>query len=134
MFPAFFMSFMSDHLFHTALANEIPVRKSRRHSRNQIHLQQQSLPSKLRQVDSQQSITLEKSDVTDLIEAAERTSPLKVNLLRAVCYIKFCCKRDREMKLRRIASSHFEKMLDVRNFIRTQMNVTLLISMLLTRE
>ena len=51
MFPAFFMSFMKENLFQTALANEIPVRKSRRNPRkNKIPLQQ-SLAPKLRQVD-----------------------------------------------------------------------------------
>ena len=69
-----------------------------------------------------------------IIDAARRTFPLKTTLMRTLCYFSCICRKDREMKLQQHALSRFEDVLDIRSFVKAHVNLTLLISLLLTKE
>ena len=59
---------------------------------------------------------------------------MKEAYLKSLCYTRYFCKKDSEMKLREKAAERFEDLLDIRSFIGVYTNLTLLLSMILTDE
>ena len=53
---------------------------------------------------------------------------------KSLCYFKFLCKKDKEIKLREKAAERIEDQLDIRSFSGVYTNLTLLLSVLLTDE
>ena len=78
--------------------------------------------------------TLDKNDLKSLAEAAKRTAPLIVPLSQTLSYCSCLRRRDHQMRLRMKAVNRFDEMLDVRAFVRTNINLSLLVSMIMTRE
>ena len=69
-----------------------------------------------------------------MIDSAKRTSTLQVSLFMVICYSKFCCRRNSKYRLLNKANNRYEDILDIRSFVKVHINLSLLISMLLTKQ
>ena len=59
---------------------------------------------------------------------------MKSAFCKSLCYFKFLCGKDKEIKLREKAAERIEDQLDIRSFSGVYTNLSLLLSVLLTDE
>ena len=80
-----------------------------------------------------QSKFVDESHIQNMIDSAKRTSTLQVSLFMVICYSKFCCGRNSKYRLLNKANNRYEDILDIRSFAKVHINLSLLISLLLTK-
>ena len=77
---------------------------------------------------------MSQADISYVFDQVRATISMKSAFCKSLCYFKFLCKKDKEIKLREKAAERIEDQLDIRSFSSVYTNLTLLLSVLLTDE
>ena len=83
---------------------------------------------------SQSLFELSKSDSESLAEESLRMKLKRNSWLRNLCFFKSICKEKRVMRLQKKAIEHFENQLDIRSIVKTRIDLSILLNLLLSKE
>ena len=73
---------------------------------------------------------LSKNDFKDLLSEITLSERIKMSFCRVLCFCKAFCGKKREQKVRKMVAERLEKQLDIRSFMSTNTNLSLLLSLL----
>ena len=121
--PMFLLSMYSGRMYSSSIQEEIPVRKSKQSKLG--HQDQNSVG---------ESAKLGSIDIGNIQTVASQRKILKVPFSETLFHFGLCCRKSREMRLRKKITQRFDETLDIRSFVSVQTNFATLIRLLLTKE
>ena len=132
MIPAFLMSFYTPKMFEASLLSEITVKKPKKQGKRSKNRRRDEPPLEERLVNGQG--ILNSDDVADLIHEMALVKKVMTGFWETLCHVKRCCGKNRRVKLREKTAEKYQEHLDIRSFMSVETNLTLLLSLLLTRQ
>ena len=126
LIPAILMSIYSQKMFSQELFGEIPVKSE----------SNTACREKMREKCSTNlsPFELEKSDCELLDDESKRIKRWKNSWFISLCFSKCICKRERGMLLQEKAIERFDQQLDIRSIVKTRIDLSILLSLLLSKE
>ena len=117
-------------MFTAAIATELPYHDSKMDLSAEEGENVRVLQNKI-----SSDLTLDTADLDVLSNSIRNTSKRqKTHFCKALCYMKFLCKKDKAMQALRGTSKVFEESLDIRRLVDDHFHLNLLLSLLLSSE
>ena len=124
--PAILMSIYSNKMYLMSLFALLPVKRV---GNSKIRDEMNDRCS-----DAQPTFQLTHVDTELLSEESKQMNLKKNSWCKNLCYTRFFCKRDRGVLLQEKAIEHFEDQLDIRSIVKTRIDLSILLSLLLSKE
>ena len=132
MIPAFLLSFYTPKMFEASLLSEMPVKKTKKKGRKNRGRRDDE-PRLGESLHSGQGI-LNPDNVISLIQEMALVNKVKTGFWETLCHVTRCCGKNRRVRLRKKSAARYQEHLDIRSFVSVETNLTLLLSLLLTRR
>ena len=126
LIPAILMSIYSRKMFLQELFGQLRMKSESNPASREKMLKKCSL--------NQTSFELAQSDCELLADESERVKRVKNSWFISLCFSQCICKRERGMQLQKVAIERFEKQLDIRSIVKTRVDLSILLSLLLSKE
>ena len=130
--PTSFMSYYSGQMFNASLQSEIPVKKQRKRQKEPQMNQQQTVKERI--LMGQSIEALQSADLREVYEEVKQTQPFHSSFFKALFYLKFCCKKDRQTRISEKVSERFDEHLDIRSFHSVHSNLAMTLKLIFNKE
>ena len=131
LIPAFFLSFYTPKMYEASLLSDMPIKKPKQGRRSQNRNDEPPLEERLQHGGQE---TLQDGDVISLIQEMALIKTVKTGFWETLCHVTMLCGKNRRVMLREKTAERVTNQLDILSIISVDTNLTLLISLLLTRQ
>ena len=127
---SFLMTSYSANLYESAIAGEL---KYQQREKNTSQKHRKTNFNHLRaKLERQSSFRLDKDDLNLVSEALSNVKNLKASFWRALCHIKLCCVKDKEIKAMHKGIDKIDDCLDIRRIVDVRTNLNILLNLTLS--